>query len=144
MCIRLAHLPAEVVAKYYNITDYHEIETEGLWFKHNNICICTMCNSIPTEENEVYLYGNENTRSIHSVLCHQKTNNFLKVLPYIIRMSDHTTAVIHPDYMKYHLQGNDKHEIVRNIPILAVTDNFIEINNQVPYLEQPSGPPDVY
>ena len=142
--IRLAHLPADVVAQYYNISDFHEMETEGLWFHHNNIRICTMCNSIPTDDNVVYMYGSANTRSIHSVLCHQKTNSFVKTKPYIIRMSEHTTAVIHPDYMKFHLQGSDKHEIVRNIPILDVTDNFMEINNQVPYLEQPSGFPEAY
>ena len=136
---RLAHLPAMVVATYYNISDYREVEIEDVWVEKDGIHICCFCQSMPKYENYRYIHGDANTRAIHTMKCYHEFYKFVRTLPYIVRISEHSTAVVHPDYMDFHQQGTNK--LVRNIPKLSRMDNFRENYDQGPYLEPIPTPP---
>ena len=56
LCKRLAHLPAEVVENYYNISKTHEIVVEEMWYTEGTIHICKHCNSNPTDQNLDFIF----------------------------------------------------------------------------------------
>ena len=138
---RLANLNSSDVAAYYNISDYYELEIERMWIQYDEIHICSLCNSIPSEDHLVYIHGNFNTRSIHTMECYTRFYNDRVILPFIIRMNARTTAVVHQSYMNYHLSGGDGHTIMRNIPRLSEMDNFEEILDVDLLPEQDQPPP---
>ena len=126
----ISSLPNEVIANYFNFTSFCELELCNMWIENpqKKIWTCCVCNILFNTDDEKFDWK---IRLVHSIRCFHEIFACDTDEPFIMRVKEDVTLVVHPRYMEYHTMGQENRGIVRNLPRLKITDNFSEIQDQI-------------
>ena len=123
---RISQLPNEQIAKYFNFTSYYEMVLDEMWIELPQIkkWTCCVCKDMFSKNNGKFDWK---VRLVHTINCFHSTYAMEKDEPFIVRVSNDVTLVVHPEYMEYHTMNQKNEGFIRNLPRLKITDNFSEM-----------------